>query len=45
MEKDSLTWIGQLVFLEKLNAQFDLRENWGGSYVENSDATEGSLVL
>lgn len=27
MEKDSLTWIGQLVFLEKLNAQFDLREN------------------
>lgn len=22
-EKDSLTWIGQLVFLEKLNAQFD----------------------
>lgn len=26
MEKDNLTWIGQLVFLEKLNAQFDWRE-------------------
>lgn len=26
MEKHNLTWIGQLAFLEKVNAQFDWRE-------------------